>query len=269
MVPDAAGAAGAVAGLSAVVVPEVVVVAGWVLPGWVLGCVVPSGLAASAGLENSEGAAGAGADAAVPGVLAAVDLAPPPRLGNKPPLDGAAAAGVDEGVEEVAPPPRAGNSDLAGVLDVAGVEVEAGVLVVAAPVGGVENSDGVGFCSPPADGAAGAAGAAAGALPNREGLGAAASLLAGVDSAGLPSPEKSPPPPLAPPAAGAEGVDPSEGFCCVFDPKRPPPAPPVPAAAPESAGFGALPNNDGVVEPVDAGAADEAGCEPKRPPPGF
>lgn len=194
-------------------------------------------------MENSEGP-GAGAEAAVPGALAAVDLAP--RLGNKPPLDGA--AGVDEGVEEVAPPPpRAGKGGLAGVPDVAGVE-EAGVLVVAAPAGGVENNDEVGFCSPAG---------AAGALPNR-GL-ELASLVVGAGSAGLPNPEKRPPP-------GAEGVEPSEGFCCVFDPKRLPPPLPAPPPAPDS-GFVAAPNNDDVVELVAAGAADEAGAL-KRPP-GF
>lgn len=226
------------AGLSAAVAPAVLgCMLGWVLAGCVL-----AGWLAPSGLENSEGP-GAGAEAAVPGALAAVDLAP--RLGNKPPLDGA--AGVDEGVEEVAPPPpRAGKSDLAGVLDVAGVE-EAGVLVVAAPAGGVENNDEAGFCSPAG---------AAGALPNR-GL-ELASLVVGAGSAGLPSPGNKPPP-------GAEGVEPSEGFCCVFDPKRPPPAP-APPPAPDS-GFDAAPNNVGVVELVADGAADEAGA-PKRPP-GF
>lgn len=259
-------AAGPVAPVIPAVAPAVVVpvkVAGAVVGGLLSeAVVVPApaevlagcvGGALSAGFPNSVEVAGwvLGAEgAAVPGVLAAEDLGAP-RPENKPPPAEGAAAGVDDGVAEEVVSPRAGNSDLAGVVeDVAGVEEEAGVVVVAAPAGGVEKSDGVcGFCSPPARGA-----------PKRGFEPVPALVAGGVDSAGLSLPrfEKRLPP------AGAEGVEPSRGFCCVFDPKRPPP----------DCGCDVAPNSDGVVEELVAvvvaeGVVDEVvAALPKRPP-GF
>ena len=185
--------------------------------------------------------------AAVPGALAGGLEAPRPENKFSP---AGAAAGVDDGVAEEVVPPREGNGDLAGVVvDVAGVEEEAGVVVVAALAGGVENSDVCGFCSPPPRGA-----------PKRGFWPVSALLVGGVDSAGLslPRPEKRLPP------GGADGVEPSKGFCCVFDPKRPP----------LDCGCVVAPNSDGAVEELVAvvvaeGVVDEVvGAFPKRPP-GF
>ena len=249
------GAAPVVPVVAPAVVVEGAVVAGLlsaaVLVDVLAGCVdgvVPAGFPKSPPVDAAGWVFGADV-AVVPGVLVSVDLGAP----NKPPVDGAA-AGVEEGVaEEVVPPPRAGNRGFAGVVvDMAGVE-DSAVVVVVVPEEGVLKSDDACAPCPPAG------------APKR-GLAPLSAEVAGVvDSAGLSLPafEKRPPP------VGADGVDPNNDFCgcCAFDPKRPPP----------DCGCDPPPNSDGVVEPLVAvvvvvdGAAEEVVAVfvfPKRPP-GF
>jgi len=206
----------------------------------------------SAGLFPNSPPVGAGwvlgtERAAVPGALVAVDLAAP-RPENKPPAGGAAAGVADGVVEEVVLPKP--NIGLAGVVDVVGV-VDVSLVVVVA-VGGLKSDDVCALC--PA-----AAGVAVGP-PKREGLEPLSALVVAgvVDSAGLF--------PKRPPPVGADGVDPNNGFCCVF-PKR---LPPDCCCNPPPNGAGVVEGAVAVVAAV--GVVDEVVLEvafPKRPPAGF
>lgn len=216
--------------------------------GWVEGLSPPSlgnRLGAAAGVVL--GVAAAAVVAVVPGVAAAVDLAPP-KLGKREPPAGAAA--VDDGVAEDVVPPRLGKSDFCGVaVDwvVAGVpprenvdlgasplaagappseNVDLGASPLAAGVPPRENADlgapplvegvpprenaGLGVVSPPVEGAAAPS-------PN-SGLEAGAAVALGVlDSAGLLTlPNRLPPDGagVKPRGFEAAGVEPA--------PKKPP-----------------------------------------------
>lgn len=175
-----------------------------------------------AGLGNRLGAA-ADVVAVVPGVVAAVVLAPP-KLGNSELPAGAAV--VDDGAAEDVAPPRLGKRDFCGVaVDVAVVDGAAevvpprlnaglGVSPVAAGVPPRENA-GLEAVSPPVEGAAAPS-------PN-SGLEAGAAVALGVlDSAGLLAlPNRLPPDGAAPKLRGFESAGvapapkrlPDDGVC--------------------------------------------------------
>lgn len=134
---------------------------------------------------------------------------------------------------------------------------KAGFAAASVPEEGILKRELVWAGCAPAPPAAGAA-----VFPKR-GFDAVVAGAAGVvDSAGL-----LPALPNKPPPAGAAGVDPNKGFCCVFvpDPKRPPVV---------DCGCDAPPNGE---EEAAAGAAVEGVVEelvpafrfPNRPPPVF